>query len=79
MITKVEIINQPYSGDFIIADYYDIEKVGTRLSNKILIESPISMDNIKFNGWSNNKLLISCEVELDANTLELTVKNKQRK
>ena len=42
------------------------------------------MDMIKFNGWSNNKLSITCnelinwdnkfELELDGETLEITIK-----
>ncbi|MGM9988654.1 MAG: hypothetical protein ACI35O_15730 [Bacillaceae bacterium] len=72
------------SGDFIIADYYAIEKIESTLKDKRLLESPIKMDIIKFNGWTNNKLLITCdeflnwsnhvELELDGDTLEITIK-----
>lgn len=71
-------------GDFIIADYYGIEKIESTLNDKISLESPIKMDTVKFNDWSNNKLLITCdeflnwskhvELELDGDTLEITVK-----
>lgn len=71
-------------GDFIIADYYGIEKIESTLNDKIPLESPIKMDTIKFHDWSNNKLLITCdeflnwsnhvELELDGDTLEITVK-----
>lgn len=70
-------------GDFIIADYYNIEKIGETINNRQLLASPIKMDTIKFNGWSENKLSISCEelgivdskieLELDAMTLELSI------
>jgi hypothetical protein len=71
------------SGDFIIADYYGIEKIESTLNEKIPLESPIKTDTVKFHGWSNNKLLITCdeflnwsnhvELELDGDTLEITV------
>ena len=77
------------SGDFVIADYHDIEKMGITLSDKRLIKSPIQMDTIKFNGWSNNKLLITCdeflnwsnhlELELDGDTFEITIKKYTEK
>jgi len=74
------------SGDFIIADYYCIEIIGSTLKDKKLVESPIEMDNIKFDSWSKNKLLISCDeflnsnnnhvgLELDSEKLEITIKN----
>ncbi|MFZ0443740.1 MAG: hypothetical protein WAM95_03620 [Bacillus sp. (in: firmicutes)] len=73
-------------GEFIIADYYSIEKIESNLKNKVLLESPLEMmDMIKFNGWSNNKLSITCNelinwdnnfvLELDADTLEITIKD----
>lgn len=73
------------SGDFIIADYYDIEIIKSTLINKIQVDSPIEMDMIKFHSWSNNKLSITCDefsnwdnhvvLELDGNTFEVTVKD----
>ncbi|WP_335871883.1 hypothetical protein [Bacillus sp. 2205SS5-2] len=76
------------SGDFIIANYYDIQIIKSTLENKIPVESPIKMDTIKFHGWSNNKLSITCdeflnwdnnvELELDGDTFELTVKGLQK-
>lgn len=72
------------SGDFIIADYYDIEKIESTLNDKILLKSPIKMDTVTFHGWSNNKLLITCDeflnlgnrvkLEMDGDTFEITVK-----
>jgi hypothetical protein len=72
------------SGDFIIADYYDIEVIKSTLDDKIQVDSPIKMDMINFHGWSNNKLSITCdeflnwnhvELELDGETFEVTVKD----
>jgi hypothetical protein len=72
-------------GDFIIADYYGIEKIESSIKDKKPVESPIKMDTVMFQGWSKNKLLITCdeflnwdnllELELDADTLEITVKD----
>ena len=71
------------AGDFIVADYYTIEKVGSTLKDLEPLESPIKMDGIKFNGWNNNKLSISCdeflnwdnhvELELDGDKFEITI------
>jgi hypothetical protein len=73
------------SGDFIIADYYGIEIIESTLKEKRTVESPIKMDTVKFHGWSNNKLLITCyeflnwnnhvELALDGDTLEITIKD----
>ncbi|MEI4771431.1 hypothetical protein WAX74_17530 [Psychrobacillus sp. FJAT-51614] len=73
------------SGDFIIADYYEIEKIGSKLKDKKPLESPIKMDKVEFHSWSNNKLLIKCdeflnwdnhmELELEGDTLEITIKD----
>ncbi|MFJ5625602.1 hypothetical protein ACIQD3_23670 [Peribacillus loiseleuriae] len=73
------------SGDFIIADYYGIEIIKSTIKDKRPLESPIKMDTIKFHGWSNNKLLITCdeilnwskhvELELDGDTLVITIKD----
>lgn len=74
-------------GDFIIADDYSIEKIESTLKDKILLESPIKMDGIKFHGWSNNQLLITCDeflnwenhvqLELDGDTFEIKIKNQK--
>ncbi|MED5051287.1 hypothetical protein P9850_05340 [Anoxybacillus rupiensis] len=71
-------------GDFVLADYYDIEIIKSNLEDKIPVHSPIKMDNIQFYGWSNNKLSIICdefltgnhhvELELDGETFEITFK-----
>ncbi|KOS69060.1 hypothetical protein AEA09_11225 [Lysinibacillus contaminans] len=67
-------------GDFIIADYYSIELVGALLDERQTIESPKPMDMIKFNGWIDNHLQISClefptnikiKLELDTNSMKI--------
>ncbi|MDR4946072.1 hypothetical protein [Neobacillus cucumis] len=73
------------SGDFVIADYYHIEKIESSLKDTKRVKSPIKMDTIMFHGWSKNKLLITCdeflnwdnhlELELDGYTLEITLKD----
>ncbi|MEW9052510.1 MAG: hypothetical protein AB2392_15220 [Neobacillus sp.] len=73
------------SGDFLIADYYDIEKIESSIKYTKPVESPIKMDTIMFHDWSKNKLIITCdeflnwdnhlELELDGDTLEITVKD----
>jgi hypothetical protein len=74
-------------GDFIIADYYNIEIIKSSLTNKQLIESPIQMqmDFITFQSWNRNILLITCEeflnsldnqmeLELDVENMKLSLK-----
>lgn len=73
------------SGDFLITDDYFIEKIESTIKDKKPLESPIKMDTIKFNGWSSNKLSISCteflnwnnhvELDIDGETLEITKKD----
>ncbi|WP_227936423.1 hypothetical protein [Alkalihalobacillus deserti] len=76
------------SGDFIIADNDAIEQIKSTLTEKTILPGPIKMDSIKFHGWSNNKLSITCEeflnwsnhveLELDGQTLEITVKGSHK-
>jgi len=71
-------------GEFLVADCYSIDLIESTLEDRKPIESPIQMDMIKFHGWSNNKLLITCdeflnwdnhvELELDSELMEITVK-----
>lgn len=49
------------NGDFILADYYNFEKVTTTIKEKEQIESPIQMDLIKFKKWNNSKLEFTCD------------------
>ena len=89
----VEIEDQPHykeltvspSGDFIIADYYNISRLSDSLKNKIEIKSPIQMDMIEFKEWQNGKLTIKCdefanwenhlELELEEKTWTIEIKN----
>lgn len=48
------------NGDFILADYYNFEKVSANIKQKTLIESPIQMDMIEFKKWDNSKLEFTC-------------------
>lgn len=48
-------------GDFLLADYYTLEKVTTSIKQKMLIESPFSMDLIRFKEWKGLKLEFTCE------------------
>lgn len=49
------------NGDFILADYYNFEKITTTLNKKEKIESPIEMDLIEFKEWNNSKLEFTCD------------------
>jgi hypothetical protein len=48
-------------GEYLIADYYRIEKISNNIRLKAEIKSPIQMDDIKFGGWSEGILKITCE------------------
>lgn len=74
-------------GDFILADYFHIEKISDSIHKRELINSPMAMDMITFNRWTENKLLISCqelgvvdskiELEFDATSDELTIVSRK--
>lgn len=49
------------NGDFILADYYNFEKVTTSIKQKKSIESPIQIDLIKFKNWEKSKLEFTCD------------------
>lgn len=49
------------NGDFILADYYNFEKVTTSIKQKEPIESPIQMDIIEFKDWEKSKLEFTCD------------------
>lgn len=49
------------NGDFILADYFNFEKVTTTIKKKVQIKSPIQMDIIKFKNWVNSKLEFTCD------------------
>ena len=76
------------SGGFIIADYYNIDKIEKTLNEKIRISSPIEMDMIKFKKWNNRKLEFTCDeftnwdrhlvMELDADKLTIEITDEQK-
>lgn len=49
------------NGDFILADYHNLEKITISIKDKELIESPIQMDLIEFKNWQNSKFEFTCE------------------
>ncbi|MFN8432182.1 MAG: hypothetical protein U0V04_19530 [Spirosomataceae bacterium] len=73
------------NGDFILADYYNFEKITTTIKEKELIESPIQMDIIEFKKWDNSKLEFTCNEFLnwerhltmtyDSETNKIEIKN----
>lgn len=68
------------NGDFILADYYEFEKVTVSIKNKEPIESPIQMDRIKFNDWDHSKLEFTCVEFLNWNrNLIMTYDNETDK
>ncbi|REG88384.1 hypothetical protein C8P67_1382 [Flavobacterium aquicola] len=68
------------NGDFIIADYYNFEKVTTTIKEREQIESPIQMDLIKFKKWNNSKLEFTCDEFLNWNRhLTMTYDSETKK
>jgi len=73
------------NGDFILTDYYSLEKVTTCINEKEPIESPIQMDIIEFKKWENTRLEFSCDEFLnwdrhlimiyDSETNKIEIKN----
>lgn len=73
------------NGDFILADFYNFEKVTLSIKQKTPIESPIQMDLIKFKKWDKTKLEFSCDEFLnwdrhftmtyDSETNKIEIKN----
>lgn len=74
------------NGDFILADYYNFEKVTTSITQKEPIESPIQMDIIEFKDWEKSKLEFTCDEFLnwdrhltmtyDSETNKIEIKNE---
>ena len=72
------------NGEYLIADYYRIEKISKSISLKVEIKSPVQMDDIKFGGWSEDILKITCDefmnwdrhliMEYNCNTDKIEVK-----
>lgn len=76
------------TGDFILADYYNVNVIEKELSELVNISSPIEMDMIKFKKWNDRKLEFTCDeftnwdrhlvMELDADKLSIEIKNEQK-
>lgn len=49
------------NGFFVIADYYNLDKINGNIANKSTIEAPIQMDLIKFKNWNNTKFEFTCD------------------
>jgi hypothetical protein len=74
------------NGGFILADYYNFEKVSTSIKEKEPIESPIQMDIIEFKNWDKTKLEFTCDEFLnwdrhltmtyDSDTNKIEIKNE---
>lgn len=72
------------AGDFLVADYYNMNIIKSSLKDKKPVDSPIKMDMIKFGSWSDNKLIIICdeflnwnnhiELEFNSDTLGIAIK-----
>ena len=73
-------------GSFIIADYYDIERISSDFENREHINSPIQMDTIEFKEWKDNLLEFTCDEFMnwdrhlvmiyDNELCEIMIKNK---
>jgi len=72
-------------GEFILADYYHLEKIGYSFKDRLQIDSPIQMDMIEFKNWDGHRLNFTCdefmnwdrhlEMELDTEDWEIRIKN----
>lgn len=72
-------------GNFILADYYNFEKITISIKQKVPVESPIQMDLIKFKKWDKTKLEFTCDEFLnwdrhltmtyDSETNKIEIKN----
>ena len=49
------------NGEYLIADYYRIEKISNNINLKIEIKCPVPMDMIEFGNWTGNTLTITCD------------------
>lgn len=73
------------SGEFVLAYYYYISKIGASLKEIEAIDSPIQMDMIKFQDWEGIKLNFTCdeflnwdrhlEMELDTKDWKISIKS----
>jgi len=73
------------NGEYIIADYYNIEIITDSIKTKKQLTTPIKMDQIKFKNWENDKLIFICDeflnwdrhlvMELDSSNSMIQIKN----
>jgi hypothetical protein len=91
--TVIELEDQPHyhsltvapDGSFIFADYYNIERLRDELRTMEIIKSPVEMDMIKFTGWTNEKLLFTCDeftnwdrhLEMELDSKDWTIKIRE--
>lgn len=72
-------------GDVVLTYSYFVAKMGYSVSEIEILDSPVSMDDVKPEGWIGRKLIFSCEeftnqnrkleMELDFETSEITIIN----
>ena len=82
---KYQNLTVATNGDFILADYYNLEKITRNIKQKEIIESPIQMDLIEFKKWDNEKLEFTCDeflnwdrhllMSYDSRTNKIEIKN----
>ena len=84
----IEIEDQPQyhdltvapTGEFIIADSYNIDKVKDSLSGKENLDSPLELDMIEFKDWNDNRLNFTCNELMDwEKTLDMEVDTSEWK
>ena len=76
------------NGHFILADYYNFEKMTDNIKITVQIDSPISMDIVTFKNWNDNKLEFTCDeflnwdrhltMEYDCETDKINFKNETK-
>ena len=83
--TQFQNLSATPNGNFILADYYNFEKVTNDISKTEQIKSPIQMDIIEFKNWKGTKLEFTCDefmnwdrhltMEYDCETDEISIQN----
>lgn len=73
------------NGNFILADYYNFEKITDDINKPENINSPIQMDIIEFKNWDGTKLEFTCDefmnwdrhltMQYDCETDEISILN----
>lgn len=83
---QFQVLTVTPSGEFVAADYYSIVRLEPDLTTNQPLKSPIEMDYISFEEWTNSTLTIQCTeflndakkvtLELDGETFEVKIKHK---